>query len=105
MNALDIATQLNKEMPGIGFLSRAKRIQAFAFITARSDELSKDDFALSMEAIAMLSHMNKAFTKAAMMAAININRMSASSLFDTGWIMANELAIREGFPPNSFYRR
>lgn len=104
MNAMDIATQLNKEMPSIGFLSRAKRIKAFIFITARADELSNNDLDLSIEAISMLSHMNKSFGKAAMMIAININNMSAGSLFDTGWIMANELAIREGFAPNHFYR-
>ena len=104
MNALDIAAQLNKEMPGIGFLSRAKRIQAFAFMTARADELSKDDLALSMQAIAMLTHMNKDFHRAIVMTAISINRMSLGSLCETGWIMANELAIREGLLPNLFYR-
>lgn len=102
--ALDIALILKKEMPGIGFCNKAKRLQVFIVISNRAEKLADYDTELAIEALTILGYMSNAYHKATTMAAKNISRFSFGTLYASGWTIANILAIREGFTPHRFFR-
>ena len=101
--AIDIALELKEEMPGIGFFNKAKRLQAFIFISNRAEELSGYDTDTAMEALTVLSYVSAAFQKAAITTAENIRHFSVGTLYPSGWSLANVLAIREGLTPHHLF--
>ena len=74
--AIDIALILKKEMPGIGFCNKAKRLQAFIVISNRAEKLADYDTELAIEALTILGYISNAYHKATAMAAKNISRLS-----------------------------
>ena len=101
--AIDIALILKKEMPGIGFCNKTKRLQAFIVISNRAEKLADYDTELAIEALTILGYMSNAFYKATAAAAKNISRFSFGTLYASGWTIANILAIREGFTPHRLF--
>ena len=99
-DAIDIALILYKEMPGIGFFNKAKRLEVFIIISNRAQKLADHDTEIAMEALTVLSYLSNAFQKAAITTAVNISNFSINTLYAPGWSLANVLAIREGFTPH-----
>lgn len=89
--AIEIAAFVNKNMPSIGFLSRAKRIEGYNIACSMIEQLTTDengeiDMEKAAEAVAMLTHMNKKFHKGLYMTTLNFERLPLGYL--------NELAYQ-----------
>ena len=94
MKALELANILDSNMTSIGFISRKKRLEAYAITTTIAEEMSiaeTGNTALAFDALAILSRTNKAFYKAAYMTIINLEKMPKGLLNNTGYLLAKEL--------------
>ena len=94
--AVEIACELNCHMPGIGFCSRDKRIRTFLFVCNMADKYTADDLDLALEALTILTHMNKAFHKATYMTLMHRNRFDLGDPGETAHRFIQEIAYYEG---------
>ena len=94
--AIEIACELNCHMPGIGFYSRDKRIRAFLLVCNMAEKYSDDDIDLALEALTILTRINKAFHKATYMTLIHRNRFNLGDLEQTAHRFIQAIAYYEG---------
>lgn len=91
-SAMEIATIVNENMPGIGFLSRTKRINGFNTACYMIQELASEEGELDMdkavEAAAMLTHLNNKFHKGLFMTALNVDRLPIGHLNELAYGLA-----------------
>ena len=104
LTATDIAHRLKAAMPGIGFCNKSKRIHAFLMTVQMADEIADDDKDLVVEAIEVLNHISKPFSKALFVTALNLNQLNRVRFTESAWTIANSIAIKEGFPAHRYYR-
>ena len=83
--AAEIARIVSKQVPGVGFASRAKRIHAFNvgcyLIEQACEQEGKDsDFNFQIEIVGELAKINKGFHKGFLMTMLNIDSLSAGSM-------------------------
>jgi hypothetical protein len=104
LTAMDIAHRLKATMPGIGFCSKSKRINAFLKTVQMADEMADDDVDLVVEAIGALTLISKRFNRALVMVVECLNQLSRVLFSESAWIIANTTAIKEGYPTHRYYR-
>lgn len=94
--AVEIACELNCHMPGFGFHSRDKRIRTFLLVCNMAEKYTDDDFELALEALTILTHINKAFHKATYVTLMHRNRFKLGDLGETAHRFIQEVAYYEG---------
>ncbi len=94
--AVEIACELNCHMPGIGFCSRDKRISTFLLVCDLAEEYTDDDIELALEALTILTHMNKAFHKATYMTLKHRNRLNLGDPGEAAHRFIQGIAYYEG---------
>lgn len=104
LTALNIAHRLKETMPGIGVCSKSKKIDAYLKTVKMADEIADGDTDLVVSAIEELVQISKPFSKALFMAALNLNQLNRVRFTESAWIIANSIAIKEGFPTHRYYR-
>ncbi len=86
--------ELLQNMPSIGFLSRKKRLIAFAKVTKKA-QLMLDDGQLSEEnclyLLSVLARKCGDFQKSAVMAALNLTAFNQGQISDIGFKYANDM--------------
>ena len=104
LTAMDIAHRLKATMPNIGFCSKSKRIQAFLMTVQMADEMADDDIDLVMAVIEELTRISRPFSKALFMTVLSLNQLNRVRFTESAWVIANSIAIKEGFPTHRHYR-
>ncbi len=94
--AVEIACELNCHMPGIGFCSKNKRISTFLLVCNMAEKYTDDDINLALEALTILTHMNKAFQKATYMTLMHRDRLNLGDPGETAHRFIQEIAYYEG---------
>jgi len=83
-------------MPGIGFCNRDKRLRTFLLVCDMADKYTDDDIDLALEALTILTQMNKTFHKATYMTLMRRNRFNLEDLGETAHRFIQEIAYYEG---------
>jgi hypothetical protein len=104
LTAMDIAHRLKATMPSIGFCSKNKRISAFLMTVQMADEMAENDIDLVVEVIGALTLISKRFKKALVMVVTCLNQLSRVLFSESAWVIANNAAIKEGYPAHRYYR-
>jgi hypothetical protein len=94
--AVEIACELNCHMAGIGFCSRDKRVRTFLLVCNMAGKHTDDDIDLALEALTILTHMNKAFHKATYMTLMHRNRFKLEDIGETAYRFIQGIAYYEG---------
>ena len=97
MKAIELAAILNENMPSIGFCSWQKRVNAYARITGFMESYN-EDFETQIEALAILTHMNKDFCKATLAVALKLRDFRIGTFFEGGYNCAVIYAQKHGLP-------
>lgn len=94
--AVEIACELNCHMPGSGFGSRDKRIRTFLLVCNMAEKNADDDIDLALEALTILTQINKPFHKATYMTLKHRNRLNPDDLGETAHRFIQGIAYYEG---------
>ena len=94
--AVEIACELNCHMPAIGFCNKDKRIRTYLLVCNMAEKYADDDIELALEALTILTHMNKAFHKATYMTLTNRNRLNLGDPGETAHRFIQWIAYYEG---------
>ena len=104
LSATDIAHRLKVTMPGIGFCSKSKRINAFLMTVRMADEMAAQNVDLVVEVIELLTLISGPFKKALTVVMESLNQLSRVHFSESAWLIANTTAAREGYPTHRYYR-
>jgi len=69
-----------------------------------ADKMAENDLDLAVEAIEALTLISRRFNKALVMVVTCLNQLSRVLFSESAWIIANNAAIKEGYPAHRYYR-